>query len=29
MTDEIEVLAELIRKGCFVSVVQDRGIQLH
>jgi len=26
MSDEIEVLAELIRKGCFVSVVEDRGI---
>ena len=29
MSDDIEVLAELIRKGCIVSVVQDRGIQLH
>jgi tyrosine 2,3-aminomutase len=28
MSDEIEVLAELIRKGCFASVVQDRGIEL-
>jgi hypothetical protein len=29
MSDEIEVVAELIRKGCFVSVVEDRGIELH
>jgi histidine ammonia-lyase/tyrosine ammonia-lyase len=28
LSDEIEVLAELIRKGCFVSVVEDRGIRL-
>jgi histidine ammonia-lyase/tyrosine ammonia-lyase len=28
MSDEIEVVAELVRKGCFVSVVEDRGIEL-
>jgi histidine ammonia-lyase/tyrosine ammonia-lyase len=29
MSDEIEVIAELLRKGTFVSVVEDRGIQVH
>jgi histidine ammonia-lyase/tyrosine ammonia-lyase len=29
LSDEIEVVAELIRKGCFVSVVEDRGIEIH
>ncbi len=29
MSDEIEVTAELIRKGCFVSVVESLGIDLH
>ena len=29
MSDEIEVIAELLRKGELLSVVEDRGIRLH